>query len=147
MIRMVSIGEKIVLTLWVGGMWAIGYMAVPSLFYNLEDRQLAGMIAGQLFFLIYVVGFVSSILLLLSSLAQGVQLALRNWRVWLLVVALILISVGLFVLQPLMQELKALGLEEGSAQAAQFAKYHGISSLMYLITSLVGLVLVITRKD
>ena len=42
----------ILIALWVGGMWAIGYMAAPVLFASLGDRQLAGMVAGKLFALI-----------------------------------------------------------------------------------------------
>ena len=45
------------ITLWVGGMWAIGYLAAPVLFASLGDRQLAGMVAGKLFALIGWVGF------------------------------------------------------------------------------------------
>ena len=37
------------LVLWIGGMWAIGYVAAPVLFANLGDKQLAGMLAGRLF--------------------------------------------------------------------------------------------------
>jgi len=33
------------ITLWVGGLWAVGYLAAPMLFYNLSDRMLAGMVA------------------------------------------------------------------------------------------------------
>ena len=36
-------------TLWVGGIGAIGYLAVPVLFQTLADKQLAGMLAGKLF--------------------------------------------------------------------------------------------------
>ena len=39
----------IAITLWVGGLLAIGYIAAPVLFASLGDRQLAGMIAGRLF--------------------------------------------------------------------------------------------------
>jgi hypothetical protein len=37
------------LTAWVGSLWAIGYLAVPILFHAQPDRQLAGMLAGQMF--------------------------------------------------------------------------------------------------
>ena len=40
------------ISLWVGGMWAIGYLVAPVLFSSLGDRQLAGMVAGKLFALI-----------------------------------------------------------------------------------------------
>ena len=42
----------VAITLWVGGMWAIGYMVAPVLFSSLGDRQLAGLVAGKLFSLI-----------------------------------------------------------------------------------------------
>ena len=46
----------VAITLWVGGMWAIGYMVAPVLFSSLGDRQLAGLVAGKLFSLIGWVG-------------------------------------------------------------------------------------------
>ena len=36
----------VAITLWVGGLWAIGYIAAPVLFSSLGDRQLAGVVAG-----------------------------------------------------------------------------------------------------
>ncbi|HEV7822096.1 MAG TPA: DUF4149 domain-containing protein, partial [Burkholderiales bacterium] len=44
------------LTLWIGGLWAIGYIVAPTLFYSVADRTLAGMLAGKLFTLIAYVG-------------------------------------------------------------------------------------------
>ena len=56
---------------------------------------------------------------------------------------LVLVGVGAFVLQPMMQNLKATGLLEGSAEAMLFGQLHGASAIMYLVTSLLGLGLVI----
>ena len=53
--------------LWVGGLWAIGYLAAPVLFASLGDRQLAGMVAGKLFALIGWVGLGSAAYLLASK--------------------------------------------------------------------------------
>ena len=44
-----NVGERVLLTLWVGGLWAIGYMVAPALFATLEDRALAGNLAGLMF--------------------------------------------------------------------------------------------------
>ena len=38
---------SIVITLWVGALWAIGYMAAPTLFHVLDDRALAGKLAAN----------------------------------------------------------------------------------------------------
>ena len=136
------VGERVLLTLWVGGMWAIGFMAVPTLFHMLDDRQLAGMLAGQMFKVIYTVGLGATIVLLLSLVISQGAMLLKHWRSWVLILALVLIAVGFFVLQPAMQDLKAQGLLEGSEQALQFANLHKLSSTMYTVTCLCGLVLV-----
>jgi hypothetical protein len=139
---MFLIGERILLTLWVGALWAIGYLAVPTLFALLDDRILAGMLAGRMFTLVSFLGLFCGGVLLLGSLLRQGKLALRSVRVWLLVVMLLLVAVGEFGVQPLMAQLKAQGLVEGSMQAAQFARLHGVASVLYLINSLCGLLLV-----
>ncbi|PKM46167.1 MAG: DUF4149 domain-containing protein [Gammaproteobacteria bacterium HGW-Gammaproteobacteria-1] len=139
---MFTIGERLLLTLWVGALWAIGYLAVPILFAMLDDRMLAGQLAGRMFTLVSFLGLFCGGLLLLGTLFRLGKGALRNGRAWLLLVMLLLVAVGEFGLQPLMAQLKVQGLIEGSAQAVQFARLHGIASVLYLINSLCGLLLV-----
>ena len=141
--RFALTSEKIMLTLWVGGLWAIGYLAVPVLFSMLNDRQLAGELAGKMFSIISMIGLVFGVLLLIGAVYRAGDKWLRAWRVWMLSAMLAFIAVSFFVLQPMMQDLKAHGLIEGSAQAASFGRLHGISSMLYLMTSLLGLGLVI----
>jgi hypothetical protein len=136
-------GERVLLTLWVGGLWAVGYIAAPVLFAMLNDRQLAGSLAGQMFHIISYIGLFCGALLLASLLKRiGLQ-----WRVWIIIAMLLLVATGEFVLQPMMESLKLQGLVEGSAQRQQFGMLHGIASLMYLIESLLGLSLVIFGLD
>ena len=40
---------QLLATVWCGSLWTIGYIVAPTLFAMLEDRQLAGSIAGRLF--------------------------------------------------------------------------------------------------
>lgn len=134
------VGERILLTLWVGGLWAIGYIAAPTLFANLNDRQLAGALAGQMFHIISYIGLVCGVLLLASVLKRaGLQ-----WRAWVLIIMLVLVATGEFVLQPMMESLKLQGLIEGSEAKKQFGMLHGVASIIYLMESLLGLVLVAT---
>jgi MFS family permease len=140
-------GERVLLTLWVGGLWAIGYIAAPTLFIMQDDRQLAGSLAGQMFHIISYIGLIAGALLSASLLKR----AGLHWRVWVLIVMLVLVAIGEYILQPMMESLKLQGLVEGSAQMKQFGMLHGIASILYLIESLSGLVLVIfglgQRKD
>ena len=55
----------VMLVLWIGGMWAIGYVAAPVLFANLGDKQLAGMLAGKLFKLMAWIGMAAASYLLI----------------------------------------------------------------------------------
>ncbi len=134
--------EQVILTAWVGGLWAIGYLAAPVLFKVLDDRRMAGELAGQMFKIIAIVGLVCGVVLLIAALQRHGAKWLRAWRVWTLVVMLVLVAIGLFVLQPMIQDVKALGLVEGSEQARRFGMLHGMSSLLYLLTSVGGLALV-----
>lgn len=133
-------GERLLLTLWVGALWAIGYLAVPVLFAELDSRMLAGLLAGHMFSLVAWLGLIVGSVLAIGELVRS---RLRpGWRFWVLVLMLVLVAVGQFALQPAMAALKESGLPAASAEAAQFARLHGAASVLYLITSLAGLALV-----
>ena len=136
----------IVLTLWVGGLWAIGYLVAPTLFSSLSDRQLAGLVAGKLFALIGWVGIVCAVYLLLSLLVRLGAAAFRRGFFWLLLVMLALTAVSQFGLQPWLAQLKAEALPREvmeSVMRDRFATWHGISSILYLLQSLLGLCLAV----
>jgi hypothetical protein len=137
---MFQIGEKILLTLWVGGMWTVGYIVAPLLFKSLDDRMLAGNLAGQMFTVMSYIGLVAATFLIIGQFIQNPML--NNWRLWVLVMMLVIVIVGQFVLQPMMAELKAIGLEGEAAK--QFGRLHGVASILFLINSIAGITLVIT---
>ena len=135
-------GERVLLTLWVGGLWGIGYLAVPILFASLDDRMLAGMLAGRMFTALSFIGLGIGTALLVRALMFSVR-PLSQWRVRLLILMLLIVVIGEFILQPMMAELKVGGLVEGSEKWAQFARLHGIASILYLINSISGLALLV----
>lgn len=135
--------DRVVATFWIGGLWVVGYLVAPSLFAHLDDRQLAGQLAGQLFHFFTFIGLGAGVYLLIRTVAQVKARWHHEWRVWALVAMLVLVIVSGFVLQPMMQELKQQGIEAGTAQAGQFGKLHGVSSLLYLGTSVLGLALIV----
>jgi predicted neutral ceramidase superfamily lipid hydrolase len=133
-------------TLWVGGTWALGYLAVPVLFKTLPDRQLAGLLAGQMFTWMAYVGIGCAIYLLAYQIHQFGRLVWKQKSFLLIVSMLILLLVGQFAIQPIMVDLKAQALPLDvmqSALASQFKALHGVSSILYLVQSLLGVVLVI----
>jgi uncharacterized membrane protein len=133
--------ERLLLTVWVGGMWAVGYLVAPTLFAMLEDKTLAGTIAGRLFTVMSYIGLVSGSLLLLSLLMDTGTSLFRRWRGPVLLGMLMIICIGQFVLQPQMVALRDAGLHGGNYHA--FMRLHGISQILFLCVSLGGLALVL----
>ncbi|GAB4120791.1 MAG: hypothetical protein Fur0040_00350 [Sideroxydans sp.] len=123
----------------------IGYLAVPLLFQNL-DRQLAGLIAGRMFATLNYIGFVCGLYLLAYRwrLTGGHILYDRAFH---LIATMLAITLAIqFGLQPLMADMKlqALPLEVmQSPYAGQFKMWHGLSSILYLIESLLGAALIV----
>ena len=140
----------VALTLWVGGLWAIGYLVAPTLFAAMSrDRQTAGMLAGKLFELMGWVGLACATYLLLFLLLRSGSVVMRRWNFWLLLLMLVLTAVSLFGLQPLLAQLKADALPREVMESVlrnRFAAWHGISSILYLVQSVLGLLLV-TRAE
>jgi len=134
--------ERVLLTLWVGALWAVGYLAAPVLFFDQGDRMLAGMLAGHMFTLVAYIGLVCGGVLLAGALARGNHIGRGNLRIPALVVMLILVAVGQFVIEPQMAALKVGGLVDGTAKMTHFMRLHGIASSLYLLNSLIGLALV-----
>lgn len=136
----------VAITLWVGGVWAIGYMAAPVLFASLGDRQLAGMVAGKLFALIGWVGIASAAYLLIFLVVRWRGRFFRSSVFWLVFLMVLLVAASQFGIQPLMAQLKADALPREVMESVlrdRFATWHGISSILYLMQSLLGLWLVV----
>jgi hypothetical protein len=136
----------LLVTAWVGALWAIGYLAVPVLFYAQPDRQLAGALAGQMFTSVTYLGMGCAAYLLTWRIVALGRASLRSPEVWIVSAMLLLTLVIQFGLQPLMADLKtrALPLEVmQSGFADRFRMLHGLSSILYLIQSLLGIFLVL----
>ena len=139
-----NIGESVILTFWVGATWAIGYLATPVLFNFLaDDRQLAGSIAGEMLRAVLTIGLVCGIILLVTNTISGLKEALRSWRWWIIVVMVVITLASLYGIHPMIVELKLQKeLMDAAEYKSQFGKLHGLSSALYLVLSILGLVLV-----
>lgn len=134
--------ERLVITLWVGGLWAIGYFAVPVLFHALDDHVLAGNLAGEMFRIVNGVGLACGVLLLAGAVVSSGVGALRRWRSIVIIVMMAAATVILFVLQPQMAALKTQAAAAGAQLGPEFGRLHGISSMLYLVASVLGVLLV-----
>jgi len=140
---------SIAITLWVGGLWAIGGIAAPMLFYRLADRSLAGSLAGAMFTLVAWLGVgCGAYLLLFLGVRRGLG-AFSSAVFWLVLFMLVLTLAGHFGIGPILAQLRADALPRQIMEGAlrdRFALWHGVSSGLYLLESLLGLALVLLQE-
>ncbi len=135
------ITDRLLLTVWVGGMWAVGYLAAPVLFKTLPDRALAGLLAGKMFYVMAIIGMMCASLLLVGLFWRYRELVLRHWQFWVIVLMLGLIALGFFYVQPLIAQLRELDV--AAREAAHFKQWHGLAQILYLATTIGGVLLLL----
>lgn len=131
--------------LWVGSLFTVGYLVVPTIFANLQDRQVAGMIAAAIFQAEAYVSVVVCVALLLLANAL-IKRKLDDYRSirWITLALLLISALTCFGIIPYMDGLRKEALLLGipvmaSPSAALFGRLHGISSGLFLIQSVLGL--------
>jgi len=138
------LSERLILTLWVGSLWAIGYIAVPMAFASIGDLTLAGNYAGKLFSTVNILGLGCGAVLLLTKLISFGKQVLKLWRFWLIVIMVLLTLVFSCYLQPEIAAIKQLVWQNDDKLLEQFAFLHTVSRNLYMVISLLGLALVIS---
>jgi hypothetical protein len=131
--------------LWVGSLCTVGFLVVPTIFANLQDRQVAGMIAAAIFQAeAYLSVLVCVALLLLANFL--IKRSIENYRSvrWVILVLLLISALTCFGIIPYMNGLRTEALLLGmpvmaSPSAALFGRLHGISSGLFLLQSALGL--------
>src|SRR5258706_13273523 len=92
--------QSIAITLWVGGLWAIGLIVAPLLFHSLGDRSQAGMLAGLFFTAIAYIGLGCGAYLLLFRLARFGGQAFGQLLFWSVLLMMALAAAGQLCGQP-----------------------------------------------
>ena len=138
--------QSIAVTLWVGGMWVIGFIVAPLLFSRLPDRVLAGLVAGKLFSVIAWIGIACAIYLLIFRMARSGAACLKQGFFWVTLAMLVLVLAGEFGVQTVMEGLRAQALPKEIMESVlrdRFMTWHGVASVLYVIESFLGLALVV----
>ncbi len=131
----------LLVTIWAGSIWSLGYLVAPVLFATLSDRVLAGTIAGSMFRAGAYVSLVCAFLLLaLLWLDRSFQQ--RRTALYLAAAMLACVLFGYFGLQPFMAALKESAALSGGvmdeAARARFGLLHGVASVIYLLQSVLA---------
>jgi hypothetical protein len=139
----------LLVTLWAGSLWTVGYLVAPVLFASLPDRSLAGSIAGMLFRAQAWLSLACGLLLLLLVWLDK-SLSPKRTPIILMIAMLACALIGYFVLQPFMAEVRAAAANNGGvmdeAMRSRFGMLHGIASVIYLLQSVLAIVLVVKTR-
>lgn len=138
----------IIITLWAGALWMTGVSAYV-LFDTLQDKQLAGSLAGKLFTVVSYIGLASAFYLLIHRLVQFGTPALKQMFFWAVFVMLLLVLAGHFGIGHILESLKAQALPADVMQsvfADRFKTWHGVASVAYLVECLLAIVMVLKAR-
>jgi hypothetical protein len=138
----------IIVTLWAGALWMTGISAYV-LFDSLQDKQMAGMLAGKLFTVVSYIGMVSAFYLLIHRLVQNGTMALKQAFFWAVFLMLLLVLAGHFGIQPILEGLKAQAFPADVMQsvfADRFRNWHGVASIAYVIECVLAIVMVLKAR-
>lgn len=138
------LGERLLLTLWVGSLLAIGYIAVPMAFVNLGDVILAGNYAGHLFSAVNILGLGCGAVLLITKIINYGKQVRHLWRFWVVFLMVLLTLVFNFYLQPEIALAKNVMHLGDNSVVERFDLLHSISKNLYIVLSLLGLSLVVS---
>lgn len=136
-------------TVWAGSLWAIGYIVAPILFSTVGDKALAGTIAGNLFQAEAWLSLVCGLLLIFLCNSTVYKLSIKERRfVLLLIVGMLTCTLtGYFALHPYLLDLRVLmhGVVGADliAVKSKFGLLHGLSSVIYLLESLLAVALIL----
>ncbi|PWF48627.1 DUF4149 domain-containing protein [Massilia glaciei] len=130
----------LVAALWAGSLWTVGYLVAPTAFASFE-RPMAGAVAAAMFHSEAMLSLgCGAAMLLLLFVAKGLDPKRRRGLMLLALAMLGCTLVSHFGLQPLMAALRAGSLDGvmvGDAKA-RFGMLHGVSSVIYLIQSVLA---------
>lgn len=120
------------------------------IFQALDDKQLAGSLAGKLFMVVSYIGMVSGFYLLIQRLFEFGTGALKQSYFWAAFAMLLMVLAGHFGIQPILAQLKTNALPNDvmySVFASRFSTWHGVASVAYLVECLLGFVLVLKVRN
>lgn len=134
---------------WAGSLWSVGLLVAPTLFSVLDDRALAGRVAGVLFNTVAWIGIGCAAWLLLFRLVRFGGGAFRQGFTWVVLLMLALVLVGKFGVQPILAGLREQALAKEIVESVfreRFGTWHGVSSVLYLLQCMLAVAMVLLQR-
>jgi hypothetical protein len=120
---------RLAIVLWAGSLWALALWVAPVVFHVLDDRHRAGLVAAQLF-------RIEAYLTLAVAALAAVRFGPRRSRPIQAACAVLLLN------EWLVSPIIGRAAREGSVLGADFAVWHGVSGILYVLACLAALLAV-----
>jgi hypothetical protein len=147
--RMLPNLRLLLAALWAGSVWAVSYLAAPSAFAVLDSTQAGSVVATMLTREAWLAVALAVLLWLLVWRSDDLDSKRRRWLNWT-VFGMLACSLAVYLgLQPLMAAIREAAGPAGvraSPQWGTFMALHGVSQLLYLVESVLGVVLVVKSR-
>jgi hypothetical protein len=139
----------LIASLWAGSVWAVSYLAAPSVFAVLDSTAAGNVVGTMLARLAWLSMALAPLLAVLVWRATDLD-AKRRRRLFALTGGMLVCSLAVYLgLQPMMAAIRAAAGPAGvraSPQWGTFAGLHGASQVLYLIESILGALLVVKSR-
>jgi hypothetical protein len=139
----------LVAVLWAGSLWALGFIAAPTVFGMVGSAQAGDIVGALLARQAWVAIACALVLLMLVRLATDLD-AKRRRGIVIVIVAMLACALVIYLgLQPAMARMRELAGAAGVRASpfwTQFAVMHGVSQLLHLVESVLGAVLVLKAR-
>ncbi len=135
--------------LWAGSVWAVSYLAAPSAFAVLDSTQAGNVVGVMLTRSAWLAIALAVLLGLLVMRAADLDVRRKRWLYGLIVGMLACSLVVYLGLQPMMAAIRESAGPAGvraSPQWGTFAALHGVSQVLYLTESILGVLLVVKAR-
>lgn len=128
------------LTMWVGGLFVIGGLVAPVLFYKSGLTSIeAGKIAGLCFDAQTILDFACAAIVFFIFLIEKKGKLLRQPSFWVLLVLVVCVVANQYGITPIIEHIKQTTLPDANGRLGkEFAKWHGISSSIYWFEALLA---------
>jgi hypothetical protein len=146
---MLANARLLLAALWAGSVWAVSYLAAPSAFAVLDSTQAGNVVGIMLTRSAWLAIALAVLLALVTSRAGDVDARRRRWLYGLIAGMLACSLVVYLGLQPMMAAIRESAGPAGvraSKQWGTFAALHGVSQVLYLTESILGVLLVVKAR-
>ena len=136
---------KLFLSIWAGSLWWMIIVA-KVLFDKIPKAFLAGVVAGQLFHYLSYFSVGMSVLIFFHLFKYHGWSAIKSSQFWLILFIAVIVLINFFGIQPTLEALKINAQPKEvmeSIFADRFSMWHGISSISFLIQTILVTVLML----